>query len=495
MAPNAAVIKAAIRAYLRNSGNDWFPIPDSWWEPDDLQDIEDAHVGEWSVAALQGCSALPAVAGDILARAQRELIMSAVKSILKRDNYTLRSFTRDQLKLYEKKFDSIRESHTGNWTVPALEGNGGVRDLARRVRGSIDASLLLANEVTIEMPERGPRPLTTTRPAETRQVLSDLASKRAVAHSMLVATAAAEDEDVRRFRCRFLGNRLLDADGARAFLSSPANAVLGPSTMERLNVAFTAHRAEIVGCERFAERLEDCGPDARAFYLHVLPIMHRERVRKQIGEMYVMRCRHEIVLQFTHPIQQEQPQWMEHDIRDCHEGSIDFHEAWPYWPNSVLAELKRLIDSLCRAYPAWNEPGACAFVLTGRAPEIPPVTWATSSHFGFPTHGKISIEAEPWLPEADLLKAYRDARAAMCGPAAERLGGGARGYEVLTFVCEHAGMAWPALYKLWQRTCPPKWRYSAQHGFKQAYERARRDVGMRPWGILPKGPATDPLSE
>jgi len=365
------------------------------------------------------------------------------------------------------------------------------------VRALADVGIDLANALAADTPGREAQALPTMRSAEPSQVLlSDLSSRRAVAYSVLVAAVAAEDDTVQRFRERFLGNRLLDADGVRAFLGSPANAVLAPSTMDYLDIPFTAHSAEIVGCERFAERLKDCDPVARAFYLHTLPIEHHDWVRVQSGGKYVMRCQHEITLRFTHPVQCEHQRRMEHNTRDCRKDHINlFRNDWPYWPGSALAELKALIDALRQSYPAWNEPGACAFVLTGKAPEIPPVTWATSYHFGIPTHGTISIEAEPWLPEADLLKAYRDARAAMCGPAAERLGGEARGYEVLTFVCEHAGMAWPELYKLWQRTRPPKWKYKAQHGFKQAYERARRDVGMRPWGILPKGSASGSVAE
>jgi hypothetical protein len=388
---------------------------------------------------------------------------------------------------FAEQIEEIESGARDSWTVAALKDSEDVQWLAEDVH----KLLILVREQYeaggLPIPDPGDTPIAPVALDGGAVRLSTLHSQRVVAYSMLVAAYAAEHPDVQRFRQRFLSGGLLDQEGARRFLSSPANATLHPRAFEHWGIEPAKHRAEIVDRERFATGLGAVsGEDAREYFLHVLPIKHREPTERAVGDKTVPLCRHEMTIRFTHPHEQLDAPWFEHDFRkECPIGDIHFHEDWPYWPESVLAELKRTIDALCKAYHAWTEPDACGFTLTGGVPRNSPVR--TSSHvtLGLPNYAKLTLEVEPWAPESVAMAAYRTARHELCGANTKQQGGEEKGYALVAFICQHADRGWPERFQLWKREYP-QWQYTSLDRFKQAWKRGRDLVGFRLWDTVPR---------
>jgi hypothetical protein len=388
-------------------------------------------------------------------------------------------------------YEDVENAPRDLWTISALCADPNVVVLADEVRRRVEMSwaqrqaevregLFAENARNVAIPR------VTIGEGPVR--LSPLHSQRVVAYSMLVAAYAAKHTAVQRFRQQCLSTGLLDQAGARQFLNSPANATLPPGDFLRRGIPPAAHRAKIVNCEQYEDRLPaNCGNDAREFFLHILPLLHRETVQRTVATKTVHLCRHEIGIQFTQPHEEVAKPWQEHDIwQSCPLGEIHFHEKWPYWSGSVLSRLKETITALCEAYPGWTEPDACGFILTGGAPSISPIRMSSHVSGGAPTYAKVTLEIEPWVPESVVLAAYRSARRTLCGRNTKQQGGEEKGYALVSFVCGHAEKEWPEIFRLWRKMyTDPKWQFNnSVDRFKQGWKRSHALVGFRPWGMF-----------
>lgn len=86
-------------------------------------------------------------------------------------------------------------------------------------------------------------------------------------------------------------------------------------------------------------------------------------------------------------------------------------EQFEYWESSLVAELVERGARLARFLP-WTAAGAAWFILTGTAPDVPPVigTFTRTTQHREWQRGVLKIEIEPWVSEKTLLALYRDVR-------------------------------------------------------------------------------------
>lgn len=154
-------------------------------------------------------------------------------------------------------------------------------------------------------------------------------------------------------------------------------------------------------------------------------------------------------------------------------------------------KLDRLAATLARFY-GWRERDVALFILTGEEPVYRPlrvqVAFGDSSRPHVPNTARVVIEADTWVDAKEVVKAYRAAQRQLLG------GGDNRKVqdqvlEVARFVArrlrEHGGKeSWNEWWREWNEKHPEKypkgWRYSAPHGFKQAFERFVHPKYRRP---------------
>jgi hypothetical protein len=143
------------------------------------------------------------------------------------------------------------------------------------------------------------------------------------------------------------------------------------------------------------------------------------------------------------------------------------------------SRLGRLAGRLARYY-SWRERAAARFVLTGRPPELLSVAvgFGESIRDYVPNTASIVITAEVRVSVEEVAEAYKAAQHQILGGDNRKVKD--QVLEVARFVArrirEHDGKeSWNEWWGEWNEKHPEKypkgWRYSAPHGFKQAFER------------------------
>jgi hypothetical protein len=139
----------------------------------------------------------------------------------------------------------------------------------------------------------------------------------------------------------------------------------------------------------------------------------------------------------------------------------------------------------------WRARDAAHFVLTGNEPVYRPVRVAVahtdSTRPFIPNTPRIVITSDVWVDAREVARVFRDAQRQLLGGDNRKVPD--RVLEVARFVArrirEQDGKeTWNEWWREWNEEHPVKypkgWRYSAPHGFKQAFERFVHPKNRRP---------------
>jgi hypothetical protein len=156
---------------------------------------------------------------------------------------------------------------------------------------------------------------------------------------------------------------------------------------------------------------------------------------------------------------------------------------------SVLGSLHEIVSRLIQRYP-WEEQDAVWFVLTGETPQVAPLTWQ-ARWFGSGiwedsfSYGFVTLKIEPWVDPKLVWKVYSEIqRGLRNGRRNRRLG--SKSLELLQFVNERVNVAnlsraerreeAPRLVAAWDRAYPDDSYDGNTREFWKAYHRARQAV-------------------
>ena len=224
--------------------------------------------------------------------------------------------------------------------------------------------------------------------------------------SEYVSRIANMEDNVRRFRSKYLDGGTITPDCARTLLTSPAAAIWPSLEFHWSGFPLLGHTHRNVG-----ER-------------------HDDRGRYMVAEVYDAASGVGRTVTDRRPL--EAGAWsVTEQAKGALSNSEDAREikgwdllAFPdeehginqvcVQPGSVLGELHSRVHKLILRYP-WQEAEATWFVLTGKTPWIAPVTLQAR---GVGAHGMferqfVTIKVEPWVSEETVRRTYREAQVRM----------------------------------------------------------------------------------
>ena len=245
-------------------------------------------------------------------------------------------------------------------------------------------------------------------PTEERPVwqLKDEELERSRIFSEYVSRVANMDDNVRRFRSKYLDGGTITPDCARTLLTSPAAAIWPSLEFHVSGFPLLGHTHRNVG-----ER-------------------HDDRGRYMVAEVYDAPSGVGRTVTDRRPL--EAGAWsVTEQARGSLSNSEDAREikGWDLLafsdeehginrvcvqPGSVLGELRSRVHKLILRYP-WQEWEATWFVLTGKTPRIAPVTLqargvGTGDVF---QRQFVTMKVEPWISEETVRRTYREAQVRM----------------------------------------------------------------------------------
>src|SRR5215204_7297643 len=277
-----------------------------------------------------------------------------------------------------------------------LDPEAGLADLVRT-----------SNEVQLPMLRADSEHSQSKRPGrseslEVKPSLRPEEAARARAFEEYLDYAANFDQDLHRFRERVLGNDLLTAEQARAFVQSPAARFFGDHRFEfgGGNIPLTDHRATLESYER-------------------------ERDDQKVW--------HRATVSVNPPgIIETAEKWTQEPLRKVIRGPgnmdggdgkpLSFvnaedrvHTLW-VWKWSPLEKLRRVSEKLAERY-LWQGAQATMFVLTGEIPAHPPLRVSyerkgagVGSKAVKVSQGVVTLEIAPWVSAKTVDRAYRSAQ-------------------------------------------------------------------------------------
>lgn len=239
--------------------------------------------------------------------------------------------------------------------------------------------------------------------------LKDAELERSWVFSEYVSRIASRNDNVRRFRSKYLNGDLINPDRARTLLTSPAAAIWPFLEFHVSGFPLLDH----------IHRVVEEGHDDRGRYVLAEVYDAVSGVRRTVTD--------------RRPL--EAGAWsVAGRARDALSNSEDAREigktgnwkllAFPdeehginrvcVRPGSVLGDLRARVHKLILRYP-WQESEAAWFVLTGETPWVAPVTLQAR---GIGTEGMferqfVTIKVEPWVSEATVRRTYREAQVRM----------------------------------------------------------------------------------
>jgi hypothetical protein len=270
--------------------------------------------------------------------------------------------------------------------------------------------------------------------------------------SEYVAAQVKSWPDVRHFRERVLGGRLLTSDQVEPFYTSPALAFVPRHLLESWGFLEPVLDVE-------AEWAPGGDPTkrtrTRTLRLRRDPVGPTREVNVPIG-----------------PDEQAGRVWLTYVGPDRRA-----QQAEARW-YSVLGEFQQVCERMARALP-WDEAAAGWFVLTGQAPLVEPIhseiqrTLSPTYH-----HVTITMTIEPWFSARSVLETYRALQLELLGRDNRPIG--ARALALLRFVGEHLDErgrrpTWEVLRLAWNQR-HPEWAFADVRSFARAVGRAEREV-------------------
>jgi hypothetical protein len=232
------------------------------------------------------------------------------------------------------------------------------------------------------------------------------------------------------FRDKGLGGRLLTEDEAHEFLASYATRILSFQKFLEWEIPIIGHTSKLL---EYDPGLNEDEIDHRAT-LRIDPPGITKTVRYAYpseGDPNTMWKRQNKVLI---PPNQRGPLLMgEMPI-------VVISEELKYppflWPNSLVDNLYDIAEELMEALDWPDRDAAAWFMLTGKAPEVRPIEarWETKQGTYSSPQWRVRLTIPPWLPEKEVLRAYRLLRRQI--PGGKKLPKTPTTLEVFRFVSE-----------------------------------------------------------
>ena len=227
-------------------------------------------------------------------------------------------------------------------------------------------------------------------------------TERAAAFEEYLAYAANFDPNLHKFRDRVLGNRLLTAEQARAFVQSPAARFFGDPWFEfgGGSIPLTGHHATLQSIEHEREGQK---------------VRHRAKV--SVDPPGITENAERWTYEPAHKAIRPRPN---DDIGNGEPLSFVDAEgrartSW-VWEKSLLDGLRRLSEKLAKRY-LWENAQATMFVLTGEIPARPALRvsyeWkgaGVGSRALKASQGLVTLEVAPWVSAKTVDRAYRAAQ-------------------------------------------------------------------------------------
>lgn len=277
------------------------------------------------------------------------------------------------------------------------------------------------------------------------------------AMSELFAQLAHQYPEVVEFRDKVLGGRLLTEDEAHNLLASYAARLFTLEQFSDWKIPVIGHDSELVEYDHGLDKDEI---DHRAT-IRVDPPEATKTVRYAFphGKGTNIRCvvqGERAVLQAVIPPNQ----------RDAFAGRMPIvlrggYKYPPFlWPGSVVDKLYDLAEELSDQFDWPDKDAATWFILTGKAPEVRPINarWETKTGKYLNPQWRIRLTIPPWLPEKEVLKAYRQMRGQVL--EGTKLPKTTTPLEVARFVREQDRLngykrrSWKSLHEQWKEEHP-----------------------------------------
>jgi hypothetical protein len=166
-------------------------------------------------------------------------------------------------------------------------------------------------------------------------------------------------------------------------------------------------------------------------------------------------------------------------------------DQWfPYdvWPGSVYDELRKVTESLVKAYP-WNEPEATTYVLTGLTPFIPPIyVHPIDPKIGAAGHLSVTISVEPWVSAETMTRVYKLLKSALYPGKSRALS--EKNVALFRFVTQHAAPggeipSFDELLEMWnaEQEGRPEWQYKSVWTLSRDYRRTGHMIVFPRYGL------------
>jgi hypothetical protein len=334
--------------------------------------------------------------------------------------------------------------------------------------------------------------------------LGDYATERSKLFSECLAKLAAPEEaiilqsddgplkaypEIKGFRVKYLGDKLLSPAQARALLTSPVAAHWSHHKFEKLRVPVVGH----------TYRVTEGMSDAKGPYSLV-------EVSPPSSEAESFEDRRPQIPASPPPTSLHDARSNAKPVRELRIGYPPRQRVWKILPypgedglphrvlvgqSSVLGDLHREASRLIQRYP-WEEADAVWFMLTGKTPWVAPLTWQArwfgsgdedeedSFRYGF-----VTLKVEPWVDPKLVWKVYTDIQRGLRGGRRNRRLE-TKSLELLRFVNERVDVAGlsraerrrvaPGLVAAWDKAHPDDAYDGNTREFWKAYHRARQVV-------------------
>jgi hypothetical protein len=161
-------------------------------------------------------------------------------------------------------------------------------------------------------------------------------------------------------------------------------------------------------------------------------------------------------------------------------------QAWLRGNRQHHERLTGLARSLADAH-SWTPNDALVFVLTNETPARPPIRVQVQSKMGSNSPLRITVEAESWMPPAQVARAFRDVRDRMklrtAGDQSRRARAvSPRAVALVAFVEATPG-SWRKRLAAWN-TASRRGRFTDRANFRRSYVAARRRLDVATFGEL-----------
>ena len=308
---------------------------------------------------------------------------------------------------------------------------------------------------------------------ETGWFVGDRTTAMVQAMSELFALWGHQVPEVKEFREKVLGGRLLTADETHALISSHAARALPFAYFAHWGIPVVGHRAKVLDTGPRGEEGFNPVDDWMTLWVNPPGITKTVRYsRPREGDSHTWHAHKNGV---TIPIVTDLPM----------EPRGDKHNPPWLWPGSVVDQIYDISELLGDTFD-WpgSELGgrgrnerAAWFLLTGEAPDVRPIEagWKPKLNKYLNPQWRIHLTIPPWLPEEEVLRAYRLLRGER--PKGRKLPKTTRPLEVARFVWEQERLKgyrepspWSVWYELWNEENPGH-RFESYNNFRTYFFR------------------------